>query len=86
MARDRRLAGHKFKRQYLVANYIVDFVCLEKMLIVEVDGGEHEKTIAYDKERDAHLDGLGYRVMRFWNDDVAADIESVLRIISMALA
>jgi very-short-patch-repair endonuclease len=83
--RDRKLNGHKFRRQHTIGNYIVDFVCVEKLLIVELDGSQHERRERYDHERDAHLDGLGYRIMRFWNSDVIANIEGVLETVHLAL-
>src|SRR3954468_3804830 len=68
--RDRRLGGHKFKRQILIGSYIADFVCSEQKLIVELDGGQHADHRAYDEKRDAFLTALGFRVMRVWNIDV----------------
>src|SRR5437016_5883899 len=75
--RDRRLGGHKFARQQAIGPFIVDFVCREKNLIVEVDGGQHSEN-AKDAERDANLAREGYRVMRFWNNDVLTNREGVL--------
>ena len=81
--RDRRLAGYKFKRQFLIGRYIVDFVCLDRGLVVELDGGQHAQQTAYDKEREAFLRTRGFRVIRFWNYDVLTNmdgiVESVLR-------
>jgi len=74
--RDRRLMGLKFKRQVPIGSYIVDFVCMEKHLIVEVDGSQHVEN-NYDTARDAELTKLGFRTMRFWNNDVLQNIESV---------
>ncbi len=63
--RDRRLAGYKFKRQFLIGNYIVDFVCLDQTLIVELDGGQHATNAEHDKERDLFLRAQGFRVLRY---------------------
>ena len=70
--RNRRLGGHKFRRQQPLRQYIVDFVCFEHKLIVELDGGQHNDRIAYDydSERTAWLESQGFRVLRFWNNQV----------------
>ncbi|MFN3234399.1 MAG: DUF559 domain-containing protein [Gammaproteobacteria bacterium] len=76
--RNRRLMNYKFKRQVLICHYIVDFVCLEKSLIVEVDGGQHDIQASYDDQRDSELKRCGFEVIRFWNNEVLVGIESVL--------
>src|SRR4051794_9730961 len=74
--RGRYLEAFKFRRQRPVGPYIVDFICMECGLIVEVDGGQHaEVRKSYDEQRDAYLHRHGYRVLRFWNNDVMANIE-----------
>jgi very-short-patch-repair endonuclease len=83
--RDRKLGGFKFKRQFLIDPFIVDYVCLEKMLIVELDGDLHDNTIDYDEARDAFLRRKGYRVLRFMNGEVTEDIGRVLETILQAL-
>lgn len=83
--RDRRLEGFKFNRQFNLESYIVDFVCRERMLIIELDGGQHSEQIEYDLERTHFLAGKGYRVLRFWNNEVFTNIEGVLEIILQAL-
>jgi very-short-patch-repair endonuclease len=83
--RDRRLNGYKFKRQFLICKYIVDFVCLDRKLIVELDGGQHRVQVEYDEARSAFLRARGYRVMRFWNYDVLTNIEGVLEGVLRAL-
>ncbi|WP_281297953.1 UvrD-helicase domain-containing protein [Flavobacterium limnophilum] len=72
--------GHKFRQQHLIADFIVDFVCLPRKLIIEVDGEYHftEEQIQLDKERTAVLNGLGYKVIRFTNNEVITNIHSVL--------
>lgn len=86
--RSRQLAGHKFRRQQPLGQYIVDFVCLEKRVIVELDGGQHaeEGTVAYDAERTAWLKTEGFCVLRFWNHDVLKSLDSVKEAIAQALA
>ena len=82
--RDRRLGGHKFVRQEAIGPCIADFVCRAKNLIIEVDGGQHSEN-ARDAERDAYLVREGYRVLRFWNNDVLTNREGVLLTILEAL-
>jgi very-short-patch-repair endonuclease len=84
MLRDRRMPSFKFKRQHVIAPYIVDFVCLEEALIVEADGGQHADSTS-DRERDAHLRRRGYRVLRFWNNDVLENPSGVFELIYAAL-
>ncbi len=79
--RRRQLAGHKFRRQCPIGCYIVDFVCFEQMLVVELDGGQHAERGARDAQRDAWLQAQGYQVLRFWNNDVLQETESVLEVI-----
>ena len=69
---DNQLNGAKCRRQQPIGNYIVDFVCLDKKLIIEIDGGQHneEQFIKKDKERTRWLQSEGFRVIRFWNNDV----------------
>jgi very-short-patch-repair endonuclease len=69
LLRDRRLGSFKFRRQERLGRYIVDFVCFERGLIVEIDGGQHADS-AYDAERDAWLSSRGFTVVRFWNNEV----------------
>ena len=83
--RDRRLGGFKFKRQYLIGRYIVDYVCLEKKLIVELDGSPHENRVEYDMARDRFLESQNYRVLRFENHEVGESIDRVLATILAAL-
>ena len=78
LLRDRRLNGAKFRRQVPIGNYIVDFVCQEAKLIVELDGGQHADQVAYDAARSEWLAGVGYRVLRFWNNDLTENEEGVL--------
>jgi very-short-patch-repair endonuclease len=77
--RAHRLMGLGFRRQLPIASYIVDFACAEKKLIVEIDGSQHGRVgqAAADAVRDRTLTGLGWTVLRFWNDDVLRDIDGV---------
>jgi very-short-patch-repair endonuclease len=77
--------GFKFKRQVPIGTYIVDFVCLEKRLIVELDGGQHFNNQKYDTERTAWLKGRGFKVLRFWNNEVLQQTASVIEVIIQAL-
>jgi very-short-patch-repair endonuclease len=78
--RDRRLGGFKFVRQDAIGPYVVDFVCRDKKLVVEVDGGQHADN-PRDRARDAALSADGYQVLRFWNSDVLTNEEGVLTVI-----
>jgi len=69
--------GYKFRRQHSIGKYIVDFYCLEKRLIIELDGSQHIDS-EYDKERDKYLNSLGFKVLRFWDNDVDNNLEGVL--------
>jgi very-short-patch-repair endonuclease len=64
----RQIGGYKFRRQHPLGPYIVDFVCIEKKLIVEVDGGQHDEKRFYDAKRDKWLEEKGFKVIRFWNN------------------
>ncbi|WP_299742705.1 endonuclease domain-containing protein [Devosia sp.] len=82
--RHRRLDGHKFRRQHPVGNYILDFVCLSSHLIVELDGSQHADN-AYDVARDTYLRAQGFRLLRFWNNDILARPEHILEAVWAAL-
>lgn len=83
--KNRALTGFKFRRQCPIGPYIVDFVCFEKMLVVEIDGGQHAIQIQKDARRTEQLESRGFRVIRFWNNEVLANTESVLNTILTAL-
>ena len=76
--RARQLNSVKFKRQVPIAGYVVDFVALERKLVIEVDGGQHQERIAADRERTATLEKSGFHVVRFWNNDVLSNPAGVL--------
>ena len=81
----RQLNGHKFRRQHAVGAYIVDFACVERKLAVELDGSQHAKMINYDATRTIALEAQGYRVLRFWNNDVFGNMNGILTVILAAL-
>ncbi len=74
--RRKQLAGLKFRRQQPVDKFVVDFVCFAKRIIIEVDGGQH--SIEKDFERDSYLIRNGFKVLRFWNNDVLKNTDGVL--------
>lgn len=76
-----RLQGFKFKRQQPLGDYIVDFVCFQTRVIVEADGGQHADQTEYDMRRDNWLTSQGFRVLRFWNNDILTNTEGVLAVI-----
>ena len=83
--RDRRLSGYKFRRQHRIGVFIADLVCIDAKLIVELDGGQHADRETQDKARTAALESLGYRIVRFWNDDALIRTDDVLAAIIRAL-
>ena len=77
--------GVTFRRQHAVGNFIPDFVCIEKKLIIELDGSQHLEQQEYDEERTKYLNSLGYKVIRFWNNDVMKNMDGVIAAIIHAL-
>ena len=77
----RQIANVKFRRQQPIGSFIVDFVCFEPRVIVEVDGGQHAEKVADDERRTRWLEAQGYRVLRFWNNDVLANVGEVTQVI-----
>lgn len=80
--RNRQLGGFKFKRQETIGPFVADFACVECKLIVEADGGQHSDDA--DHERTAYLQRLGWRILRFWNNDVLQNTDGVLETILVA--
>lgn len=80
----RQLEGFKFSRQIPVGPFICDFLCRERKLIVEVDGGQHAES-KRDAARSAFLEAQGYRVIRFWNNEVLGNLDGVLQVIAKSL-
>ena len=79
--RRKQLEGLKFRRQQPIDNYVVDFVCFKKRIVIEVDGGQHSIERDKDSERDNYLVINGFKVLRFWNNEVLQNIEGVLEMI-----
>lgn len=77
--RNRQFYGYRFLRQRIIGNYIVDFVCNLKKIIIEIDGGQHNENqnILYDNERTQYLESKGYKLVRFWNNEIDNNIEGV---------
>jgi very-short-patch-repair endonuclease len=85
LPRNRQLVGYKFRRQHPIKNFIVDFACPEKLLAIEVDGGQHAERKKEDDDRTQLLEAQGYRVLRFWNHQVLKETDAVLEVILKAL-
>ena len=83
--RNRQFEKFKFRRQHPIGVYIVDFVCLIEKLIIELDGGQHAERIPYDERRTRALREKGFRVLRFWNNDVMQNTEAVLEAVLAGL-
>lgn len=83
--RAKQLQGHRFRRQHPIGPYIADFACIEKMLIIELDGGQHQEQIQYDENRTAFMQTQGWTVIRFWNNDVLQNFDGVLATIADTL-
>ncbi|MFN8387903.1 MAG: endonuclease domain-containing protein [Anaerolineales bacterium] len=77
--------GVNFRRQHAIGNFIPDFVCIKKKLIIELDGSQHLEQEEYDEERTKYFETLGYKVIRFWNSDVMKNMDGVIRAIIFAL-
>ena len=79
LVKNRQINNRKFRRQVPIGNYIVDFLCKEKSLVIELDGGQHNQliNIDYDNKRTEYLESCGYKVIRFWNNDVDNNLEGV---------
>jgi very-short-patch-repair endonuclease len=83
--RTRQILNFKFRRQFPIDPFIVDFSCLELKLIIELDGSQHFEQAQYDKERSFYLSQRGFKVIRFWNKDVINNIEGVLEKIYLVI-
>ena len=86
IVRNRRFLGLKFRRQHQVGDYVVDFYCHEHRLVIELDGGIHNKKLKKDAKRDAYMESLGFTVLRFSNSQVFEDIEGVLAQIAACIS
>jgi len=83
--RGHQLGGHRFRRQVPIGNYIADFACLEVKLIIELDGGQHQEQGEYDARRDLQMEAQGFRVLRFWDNQVFQETQAVLEVILRVL-
>ncbi|MBE9553117.1 MAG: endonuclease domain-containing protein [Proteobacteria bacterium] len=83
--RRKRIDGFSFRQQAPIGKYIIDFVCFEPNLVVELDGGQHAGQVEYDTRRTEWLESQGFRVLRFWNNEVFENIEGVEEVIQAAL-
>lgn len=83
--RNRQVGGVRFNRQFPVGQFVCDFVSRERKLVIEIDGGQHALTKDYDERRTRFLESEGYRVVRFWNNEVMDSLEGVVTRISEAL-
>lgn len=81
----RQMEAHKFRRQQPLGRYVVDFICFEEKVIVELDGGQHAEQVASDSKRTEWLEAEGFRVLRFWNHQLLRDVEAVKGTIREAL-
>jgi very-short-patch-repair endonuclease len=81
--RSRQLDGWKFRRQHTIGPYIADFVCLERMLVVEANGGQHDEAV--DRVRSEYLKNKGFRIVRYWNHDILQNIDGVLESLLLTL-
>lgn len=81
----RQVHGHKFRRQRPIGPYIVDFVCLEERLVIEVDGSQHLERALLDARRDDYLESLGFRVLRFWDNQVLNERDAIIEVIAQVL-
>jgi very-short-patch-repair endonuclease len=79
--RAKQVEGYKFRKQEPIGNYVVDFVCYEKRIIIEVDGSQHQIKTDKDRIRDEWLKKQGFRVLRFWNNEVLRNTEGVYQVI-----
>ncbi len=83
--RKRQLDGYRFRRQTPLGRYIVDFVCLEARLVIELDGSHHHEQQDYDRERDLWMQAQQFQVLRFWNHEITHYQDRVLQQILLAL-
>ena len=81
----RQLRGYRFRRQVPICGYIADFACLDAKLVIELDGGQHQQRHRYDERRDRQIEAQGFRVLRFWDNQVFQETEAVLEDILRSL-
>lgn len=83
--RGKQLENCRFRRQHPIGEYIADFACVDKKLVIELDGGQHQEQVVYDEQRTGFLKRQGWQVVRFWNNDVLNNLEGVLASIAETL-
>ncbi|RIK30432.1 MAG: hypothetical protein DCC56_08900 [Anaerolineae bacterium] len=83
--KDRQVNSVKFRRQHAIGNYIPDFCAVKEKLIIELDGSQHLEQTEYDEERTKYFESLGYRVIRFWNNQIMKEMDGVILAIMEAL-
>ena len=83
--RGKQIHGHRFRRQHPIGSYIADFACIDKCLVIELDGGQHQDQLEYDEQRTMFLQAQGWQVFRFWNNDVLNNLDGVLSHIEKVL-
>ena len=83
--RSLQIDGHRFRRQVPFGRYIADFVCHDARLIIEIDGGQHDRSSPAETKRTRFLEDQGYRILRFWNNEVLSNLEGVCAMIARAL-
>ena len=79
--RGKQLEGCRFRRQHPIGAYVADFACVERMLVIELDGGQHQDQEAYDEDRSRYLNQQGWQIVRFWNNEVLENLDGVLEVI-----
>ena len=79
--RGKQLEGCRFRRQHPIGAYVADFACVERMLVIELDGSQHQTQEAYDVDRSRYLNQQGWQVVRFWNNEVLENLDGVLEVI-----
>lgn len=84
--RQKSIEGHRFRRQHPMGPYVLDFVCLEEKMVIEVDGGQHAADVVSDANRTFWLKKNGFKVIRFWNHEVLKNLEAVIRVIRLSLS
>ena len=83
--RKKQIHGHRFRRQHPIGPYIVDFICLDARLVIEIDGGQHNQPTQQEQHRADYLMEQGFQALRFWNYEVRQELQTILEIIAQSL-
>ena len=86
LLRNRNFHGYKFRRQHRIGEYITDFACVSLKLVIELDGSQHMQNVDYDIHRTRYLNSKGFKVVRFWNNDILNQVSSVLEALTLTLS